>query len=74
MTNDEHHDDRSVTEMDELLTANELAEALGVSVDTLERWRKNSEIGPPYVKLSPRTIRYPVRHVNDWLSDNLQAA
>ncbi|EKM99420.1 MULTISPECIES: AlpA family transcriptional regulator [unclassified Acidocella] len=40
-----------------LLTARQAGELLGVSPETLERWR-GAGTGPAYVKLSGRYVRY----------------
>ena len=40
-----------------LLSPSEAAEALGVTVSTLERWRCNGN-GPRFVRASSRVVRY----------------
>ena len=40
-----------------LITTKDAASLLGVSVCTLEKWRKRG-IGPSYLRLGPRSIRY----------------
>jgi transcriptional regulator with XRE-family HTH domain len=50
-----------------LLTTEQLAEYLGdVSTRTLEDWRLRG-IGPDYVPLSPKMVRYRVAAVERWL-------
>lgn len=44
-------------EPDPLLTPQVMADRLGVSVKTLERWRLQGE-GPPFVRVSRKVIRY----------------
>ena len=40
-----------------LLTARQAGELLGVSPETLERWR-GAGAGPPFIKLSGKYVRY----------------
>lgn len=40
---------------------------LGVSVRTLEEWRKK-KIGPAFVKLGPKLIRYEVEELDRFLA------
>jgi predicted DNA-binding transcriptional regulator AlpA len=44
-----------------LMTTEQAAEYLGLSVSALTKWRHYS-IGPDYVKIGPRAIRY---HLDD---------
>ena len=53
--------------MPPLLTTEQLAEYLGdVSTRTLEDWRLLG-IGPDYVTLSPKMVRYRIAAVERWL-------
>ena len=47
------------------LTPKALAERLDMSPRILERWRAE-ETGPAYIRMSKRTIRYPLREVEAW--------
>ncbi len=51
-----------------LLTTKQLAEKLGISVATIERWRANNEQNqPPYIRLSSGAIRYNPTDIQKWL-------
>jgi predicted DNA-binding transcriptional regulator AlpA len=57
-------------EDDDLLSTPQLAKLLGVS----EQWVEIGRIknyGPPYIRLSPRKIRYRRSAVLDWLKANI---
>lgn len=56
----------------EYLTDKELAEELGVSTRTLERWRRLRE-GPPLTKIGKK-VAYRRSAVSDWLAANERAA
>jgi hypothetical protein len=47
------------------LNTAEAAEWLGLSERTLEDWRAD-EVGPVYVKISPRCIRYAMEDLIKW--------
>lgn len=47
-----------------LLTEDEAAQVLKVSPRTLQAWRAQG-LGPPYVQLSSRLIRYRASDLND---------
>lgn len=51
---------------DPLLPPKALAERLGVSVKTLERWRLHGE-GPPFVRVSRKVIRYRASDVDAFI-------
>ena len=48
------------------LTTRELADRLGVSTRTVERWRASGD-GPPFLRLTRGgPVRYPVADVEAW--------
>lgn len=49
-----------------LLKPKDVADMLGVSERTLERWRMDGE-GPPFVSLTRKTVRYTVRAVEEFV-------
>lgn len=51
-----------------LLTPAETAQALNVSEFTLESWRVRG-CGPSYVKLTRKTVRYPLDEIELWLKN-----
>ena len=61
--------------MNNLLTAEETAERLRVTVDTLKRWRMQKS-GPPYLNLSDGrgAVRYPEAALDQWINDRLMSA
>lgn len=55
---------------DELLTTDQLAKQLGVNRRTVAGWRNQTPpVGPAYVKLPGRLIRYRPADVREWLAD-----
>lgn len=48
-----------------LLRPDDVATILGVSIDTVKRWRIEGE-GPPAIYLTPRTVRYRREAVEAW--------
>ncbi len=50
-----------------LLTPAMLARDLGVTTKTLERWRMTGD-GPPFIRVSPKVIRYRRPDVEAFLS------
>jgi len=52
--------------MGRLLTPEEVAEMLGLSIDTLAQWRSQRR-GIPFVKLSRSIVRYQQRDLESWL-------
>lgn len=52
--------------MIEVLTPEQAAERLGVSVNTLARWRMAGD-GPRYCQINARLIRYRALDINEWL-------
>lgn len=51
----------------QLMSTEDLADFLGVSVRTVEDWRSDRK-GPPHVRIGPRTVRYRSDEVLFWLS------
>lgn len=51
--------------MERLLTIKELALMTGLSVITLRQWTSMGKL--PYVKLSPKAVRYPLSKINEWI-------
>ena len=49
-----------------LLTEQQTADWLGLSIHTLRDWRWRKQ-GPPWVQISPKCIRYCVEKVQEWL-------
>ncbi|MEP3014366.1 helix-turn-helix domain-containing protein [Roseibium polysiphoniae] len=56
----------------QLLTEVQAAEALNLSVRTLQAWRVRGS-GPNFVKLS-RAVRYRVTDLDDWLNANCRGS
>lgn len=59
----------STVVMPAMLSTGDAADYLGVSIDTLARWRMNG-VGPKYVK-SGRYVRYPAHYLVQWFRENL---
>jgi predicted DNA-binding transcriptional regulator AlpA len=55
----------------ELLNTERTAKLLSVTHQTLVNWRK-ANIGPPYLKLGVKTVRYRRVDVADWLDSQRQ--
>ncbi|MGO1198840.1 helix-turn-helix transcriptional regulator [Brachybacterium alimentarium] len=55
-----------VVTLDELMTANDVADVLGLSTGTLANWR-SLNMGPDYVKVGGR-VRYRVSGINAWVA------
>ncbi len=64
--------DEAATEVPRLLAPAAVAEMLGLTERTLERWRITGE-GPRFVKLSRSTVRYVVDDVAAFVADRLRA-
>ncbi len=77
----EHHLDRRAGELiaigagnpDDLLTTKQVAAWLGMGAVTLEIWRCRGE-GPPFIKLTPRMVRYQRGGVLNWLAQREHAS
>lgn len=54
-----------------LLPEKQAAKLLGLSDRTLRNWRVRGG-GPPYVKVSPRCIRYRAADLEAWAAGNLR--
>lgn len=54
--------------MEELLTPRDLV-AMTKSTDATVRWWRHMGIGPKYIKLTERTIRYRKSDVDKWLEE-----
>ena len=54
-----------MTEQDTFLTEDELSVELGIPVPTLRTWRSR-RVGPPFVKIGPRTVRYSRKGIADY--------
>ena len=54
-----------------LLSEGQVAKWLGYSTRTLQKWRWLGA-GPPFVRISPRSVRYRRRDVADWIEGNLR--
>jgi predicted DNA-binding transcriptional regulator AlpA len=51
----------------ELLSQREVAVRLGISARTVEGWRARG-VGPPYLRLSARAVRYRSSDLEQWLN------
>ena len=57
----------------DMLTTKQVAAWLGLSATTLEIWRTEGR-GPPFVRLSPRMVRYRRSDVQAWLTERTHAS
>lgn len=64
--------DQATINLPRLLTPQTVAEMLGVTERTLERWRITGE-GPRYAKLSRSSVRYQHEDVAGFIADRLRA-
>jgi hypothetical protein len=53
------------------LTREETADALGISVGTLDAWTR--EYGVPHIRLR-RVVLYPIHQLQKWLTENSDVA
>lgn len=51
----------------------ETAKLLHTSESTLAKWRLRG-CGPPFVKIGPRAVGYPMAELEEWLRSNLQTS
>jgi predicted DNA-binding transcriptional regulator AlpA len=58
---------------DQLVTEKEAARFLGYSVRALQNWRLRGG-GPPYVKVSSRSVRYRRGDLRDWAFARLRTS
>jgi predicted DNA-binding transcriptional regulator AlpA len=58
------------TSSSKLLTAEEVAEITGLSVETLAQWRSQKR-GPQFLKISRNFIRYWQDDLDEWLSERI---
>ncbi len=56
----------------ELMTPKQLADAMGVTPNTVKRWRLDGE-GPAHIRVG-NTIRYHRRDVEKWMESKKEAA
>ena len=61
MTSDTNHSG-------ELLTEAEVAGILKMTIHTLRNWRVRSH-GPPFIRISGRSIRYRRSDVEEWIEE-----
>jgi Helix-turn-helix domain len=54
--------------MEAHLNTVQAAEWLGMSANTLRDWRSR-EIGPPYIVISPRCIRYAIEDLEKYVAE-----
>lgn len=59
---------------DDMLNQRQVAQALGVSVNTLAKWRRQKRGPTPWFKVSQTLILYPRRAIRAWLSEHRQIA
>ena len=62
--------DREFNDNPKLLTAKEVAEQTGLSVETLAQWRSQKR-GPRYVKISRNFVRYRQCDLDGWLTERI---
>ena len=53
-----------------LLTADDVAELTGLSIETLAQWRSQKK-GIPYVKISRNCVRYRQSDLDGWLAERI---
>ena len=56
--------------MTKLLTPEETANFLNISVKLLNEWRYNQKVNLPYLKIG-RLVRYRLVDLEEWLAQNL---
>ena len=59
--------------MERLLDTVETSQLIGVHPATLATWRMQG-IGPLYVKVGPRKVRYRSEDINKWLVENTRTS
>ena len=53
----------------ELLSQRQVAARLGLSARTIEGWRARG-VGPPFLRLSARAVRYRTSDLEQWLDEH----
>lgn len=61
--------DANPAKPDAYLDSEATAQLLDVDIRTLERWRQN-RIGPDYLRLSKRLVRYRRADIEAWFDDH----
>ena len=56
-----------------MLSSNQARLRVGVTVDTLKRWRRKKK-GPPYVRIDSQRVRYPQDKLEQWLEERTVSA
>jgi excisionase family DNA binding protein len=64
------HPERNLTAPSRLLTAEDVADLTGLSVETLAQWRSQKK-GIPYVKISRNCVRYRQSDLDGWLAERI---
>ena len=64
---------RQPIQQPEFIFPEELSSRIGISVQTLARWRCEGR-GPGYIKIGSRRVAYPTEAVDAWLEDCKAAA
>ncbi len=54
----------------ELLTPDEVAKQMGLSIETLAQWRSQGK-GPMYVKISRNCVRYRQSDLDGWVAERI---
>lgn len=62
-----------------MLKTPEVARRVGVSEDTVKRWRRRTErehrqIGPPYLRAETGIVLYPEDQLEQWIKDRMVIA
>ena len=52
-----------------LLTTKAVGQYIGAAEETVRSWRRTG-FGPPFIRLSPRAVRYKREDVEAWLATN----
>jgi len=56
---------------DDLLRTTDAALLIGIETRTLEKWRVTG-LGPPFVKISNRAVRYRHKDLQEWVNARLR--
>jgi hypothetical protein len=60
-------------ELEQLIASAAVAERLGLNIGTVANWRLRG-IGPPWIRLSRRAVRYRVRDLDAWIARNVRTS